>query len=526
MSYTPGLWLFNLSALILTVLITITWQRRNTSSGNAFLFLMFCALIWTLAFSLEIAAQSQELKVLFCKFQFIGITFLPIAWLYLILTYIGNTRPLWNWIVLSIIPATTTLIIWLIPRPNWFWSEPHLVYDIAPFLVMDYDYGFWFYFIHAPYSYLLLFAALYVLIRTIIKIHSIYRYQIIILGVALLLPVITDVFYVLGYSPIQYYNYTPAVFSISCLIIAWALFRYKFLDLLPMARNVVIENMEEGVIVLDLKDRIVDINPSACKITGIAASNIGQPITELSKEIIGSSLNNMINNNTSNIEIKIGSSIERVYDMRRSFIKDRLNQVQGSIVTIRDITEQHSLFKQIQGLAILDDLTGIFNRRYLFEIGQQEINRNKRRRGNIFSIIMMDIDNFKTINDTYGHAVGDQALITLTDRCKNCLRTYDIFGRLGGDEFAFILPDTTLEDAIIVARRVHDHIKQMYITTSQGKIPITASLGVISSQDIDYSDLTFERLLARADEVMFQGKKQGKNQVLSALQNSNFTMDR
>ncbi|MTI84106.1 MAG: diguanylate cyclase [Firmicutes bacterium] len=514
MIYVPEMLIFILSAAIMLLLIAVTWQRRHLSSGHAFLLLMLCALIWTVTFTLEIASHSLELKVFFVKIQFISITFLPLAWLYLILSHIGHVRSRIEWALLAVIPVITNIIVWFVPRPNWFWKYPKLVSGSTSLPLVDYDYGFWFYYVHVPYSYTLIFTALTILVRTFFKSHSIYRYQIIIMIIAILLPVITDILYVFGYSPISYFNYTTAVFSVSCFIIAWSLFRFKFLDLLPMARYVVIENMDDGVIVLDVKDRIVDANPSAMAVTGISPQDIGRQIREISLGSITSILEEISSGNRTQIEIRMEDTGDiRVFDLRLSIIKDRIGQVQGSVVTLRDYTERSKLFNKLREQAIYDSLTGIFNRRHLIEIGQKEMDRIKRHPEKSVSIIMIDIDKFKAINDMYGHATGDKLLTFFVEHCKNCIRPYDAFGRMGGDEFVIILPDTKLEDAIIIAKRINKSIEQMCVSTTQGEISITVSLGVVSSQDLDSLEHGLERLFYLADEQMYRSKKQGRNQV-------------
>jgi len=489
----------------------ITWHRRDFSSGRAFLFLMFCAFLWTVTFTLEIGAQSLQLKLLMVKFQFIAIAFLPLAWLYLIFSYIGYVRPWKDWFFLSVIPAITNMIIWFVPQPNWFWKEPRIMSGSASLTIMDYDYGFWFYYVHVPYSYILMFIALITLVRTLFKVHAIYRHQIIIMIIAVLLPTITDILYVFGYSPIRHFNFTTAVFSISCLIIAWALFRYSFLDLLPMARDVVIENMEDGVIVLDVKNRIVDVNPSAIMITGISLQDIGRPVSEIFPGLVDNRFGESCYKNKNQIEIKMRNTNEiRVFDLRLSLIRDHIGRVQGSVVTLRDYTERAKLFNQIREQAIYDDLTGIYNRRHFFELGQKGLNLIKKRPDNFISVMMLDIDKYKAINDRYGHAVGDQVLIAFAKQCKNSIRTNDIFGRLGGDEFAIILPDTAREDALIVAGRIKKSVEDMCIAaTRYDHISITVSLGIVTAQSLDASELQLEQLLSLADEAMYASKKQG-----------------
>lgn len=203
----------------------------------------------------------------------------------------------------------------------------------------------------------------------------------------------------------------------------------------------------------------------------------------------------------------------RVFDLRISFIKDRVGLVQGSVVTLRDYTERANLINRLREQATFDSLTGIFNRRHLIELGQKEFNRIKRYPENTISVIMMDMDNFKDINDMYGHATGDQILIAFVEQCKNSIRPYDIFGRLGGDEFAIILPDTTLEEAIFIANRINNSIEKMHVSTTQGNISITLSLGVVSSHVLDSYEHGLEQLFNLADEQMYRSKKQGRNQV-------------
>lgn len=514
MLYTSDMWIFLLSATIILLLIIITWHKRHFSSGRAFLILLLCAFVWPITFALEIAAQSLELKILMAKFEFIAITFLPLAWLYLILNFIGYVKSPKYWVLLSVIPLITNVIIWFVPRPNWFWGKPSIQFNYKQWPVLDYDYGIWFYYVHAPYSYLLIFAALVMMICIFFKIHSIYRYQILLLIVAVLIPVITDILYVAGYLP-SHYNYTTANFSISCIIITWALFRYKFLDLLPMARDVVFENMDDGVMVFDDKNRIIDINLAAINITGISKRDTGLHINDISSGSVSTALKKIVKMDKKQIEIKMGGTDNiHVYDLRLSFIKDQMGQVRGSVVTLRDCTERTNLLNKLREEAIRDSLTGIINRRQLIKLGQKELNRIRRHQENSLCVILIDLDKFKNINDKYGHATGDQALIAFTEQCKKCICPYDIFGRLGGEEFIVILPHTELEEAVVFAERIKTSIEEMRISTRvKDNISMTVSIGVVSSRALDSFDLGLERLFNMADELMYNSKRQGGNQV-------------
>jgi diguanylate cyclase (GGDEF)-like protein/PAS domain S-box-containing protein len=165
-------------------------------------------------------------------------------------------------------------------------------------------------------------------------------------------------------------------------------------------------------------------------------------------------------------------------------------------------------YKKAQTQAITDSLTGIYNRRGLFEIGEFEFLR-ARRINRPFSALMLDIDHFKRVNDRYGHATGDQALRQLAERCISSSRTVDLVGRYGGEEFVVLLPETPLESARIVAERLRQNVTREPIATDSGPLRITVSIGVAEAIDLD----TLNTLIERADSALYDAKEAGRNCV-------------
>ncbi|MFQ5596235.1 MAG: diguanylate cyclase, partial [Anaerolineae bacterium] len=171
--------------------------------------------------------------------------------------------------------------------------------------------------------------------------------------------------------------------------------------------------------------------------------------------------------------------------------------------------ENARLYARVQKLAITDSLTGLYNRRGLFEFGRREVER-ARRFGRPLAAIMFDLDHFKRVNDTYGHATGDQVLAGLAARCRQALREVDLLGRYGGEEFAVLLPEIELADAGQVAERLRQSTAQAPFATDQGLMEITISLGVAPLDD-ECADL--EALLQRADQALYAAKEAGRNKV-------------
>jgi diguanylate cyclase (GGDEF)-like protein len=172
--------------------------------------------------------------------------------------------------------------------------------------------------------------------------------------------------------------------------------------------------------------------------------------------------------------------------------------------------ENAKLYAEVKQFAITDELTGAYNRRGLFELGKREVER-ARRYNRSLSAIMVDADKFKSINDTFSHAVGDQVLKILAERFKECIREVDILGRYGGDEFVILLPETDLQNSIPVAERLRRSICDTGFDTTTGNITMSISVGVAElSADID----TFDQLVEKADQAMFNAKASGSNRVV------------
>lgn len=171
--------------------------------------------------------------------------------------------------------------------------------------------------------------------------------------------------------------------------------------------------------------------------------------------------------------------------------------------------------KQFRRLAETDALTGAANRRAFMQYLEMQ-SEAARRHGTPVSVVMIDLDHFKSINDTYGHATGDRVLIETVATVQNCLRDRDMTGRLGGEEFAVVLHNTDLEQASVSAERIRAAIEGMRMQSDDGRgFPVTGSLGV-SSVRVDQGLDTPDSLLQAADEALYHSKRNGRNQVTLA----------
>lgn len=168
------------------------------------------------------------------------------------------------------------------------------------------------------------------------------------------------------------------------------------------------------------------------------------------------------------------------------------------------------LYEEAQYLAITDPLTKIYNRRYFFEIAQREFNRATRY-GHQLSMLMLDIDHFKAVNDTYGHQIGDIALQKVANSCRESIRDIDILARYGGEEFIILLPNTEQQGALHVAHRIRDKISNIPTNAGKYSIPITVSIGVAT---LTKEITTLDILIGQADAMLYKAKEAGRNRVM------------
>jgi len=222
------------------------------------------------------------------------------------------------------------------------------------------------------------------------------------------------------------------------------------------------------------------------------------------------------------LPIKITTSFSSDFDLMQQsctvFPIRKDNEIQYACICINDVTEMVSYEKKLLSLATKDPLTGLYNRRLLYESLDKELKRCARFNSPL-SIIMFDIDYFKKINDTYGHLAGDYVLKSTGSIILQNIRGMDFCVRYGGEEFCCVLPETDIKGAYILAQRIRKSLEKKEFTFNDNKIHVTISAGLAS---IDFNELKKEnfifykeKLLKEADEALFEAKDRGRNTVFS-----------
>jgi PAS domain S-box-containing protein len=339
--FTSNMFPLVAAAVISGALAWYTWRNRRTTGATPFSLMMFILFEWGLTYILYLAATDFATKVFWLDVTFIGVVSLPVAWMTFAFEYTGrkawiNARRL---AMLSILPLTTLIIIFTNNSHHLFRTSEKMASE-GGFLLLDTLNGSWFW-VHAAYTYTLIMIGLFLIVRALLRWPAQYRGQMIWILLSTLTPLIANGITVFKLLPIII-DLTPFAFTVTGMGLAYALFRHRLLDIAPLARDLVIEGMKDGMIVLDSTRRIVDINIAAQNILGLSGEKqpIGKPMAEvLNKwpELIERY------RDVADAEdvIALGEGESRQwFELHLTTLRDENKLVTGQVVTLHDITRR------------------------------------------------------------------------------------------------------------------------------------------------------------------------------------------
>jgi Amt family ammonium transporter len=355
------------------------------------------------------------------------------------------------------------------------------------------------------YSYIVIIAAMAVLLHFVLSQRRLYRKQPAALLVGFAVPCLWNVVYLLKPGLLPAFDYTPATFAIGELIAAYSLFRLQVFDLVNVARATILENMVDGLLVLDRSDRVIDLNESARSIIGRPVEQIiGLPVgqTWIDWDQVDEPLTS---GEGAALLTLMPHGERRDYEVTLTDLAGRPD-VRGRMLVLHDVTERSVLEENLRRQALTDGLTGLANRTLFMAKLGDAIHSSRRHPNKLFAVMVLDLDRFKFINDTIGHPAGDAVLETVATRLRRCVREPDTVARLGGDEFLVLLSDISdMRDVVMVSERIQDEMRAPMYARQQQMI-VTASVGVVL-WDATYRDA--EDLLHAADAAMYQAKGAG-----------------
>jgi diguanylate cyclase (GGDEF)-like protein/PAS domain S-box-containing protein len=520
-----------LSALITLISSIIAW-RQIAPGSFALRFLLLAMAIWSGCYATRWLDIPVEAKIFYFKIMFIGVATIPTLFLVFALGFTRNEAWLTprRLILIFIQPAFSLLL-------QWTNSYHHLIYRSLTVIeqngstVMEITRGPW-YLVNVVYSYAVIGTGIFLLSQGALRSGPLYRHQYRLILLASALPWAGNIFKELNFRSYSNLDIAPLIFGVSGFIFCFAVLRTRFMDLIPVARSYLIENMSDGILVLDAQNRIVDINPAMgnflhgkpSSYMGKNAFDVFQPWMEKPDLFLDGA--------ETRLELKIPNDPSRYLDLRVTPLYDRGQLLNGRLMVFRDITERKQVEKRLRlandklqsqlieiGLlqsklreqAIRDSLTNLFNRRYLEETLDRELSRAAREKYPV-CVIMIDLDHFKRINDTYGHEAGDLVLKAIASILAEQSRRGDFACRYGGEEFVITMPNITMDTAYERAEFLRQSLNLLSVPYEYYNLSVTISIGIACYPE---NGQTRETILRAADRALYAAKEAGRDHILS-----------
>ncbi|MDT8861580.1 diguanylate cyclase [Alkalihalobacillus sp. MEB130] len=480
---------------------------KYAPGGFYFILATFMIAIFTFSYTLEMTSTTIEQVKFWLRIEYIALPFLPVFILCMCMEYVGYKMKRWMYGLLYGIPILTLTTHYTNDFHSLYYTAMELSKD-GPFPVIVLEGGPFFH-IHSIFLYVCIILSVGILLMQLRKVTSRFRLQLLMMITGLIIPVIGSVFYLTGLSPYGL-DLGPLSMSISLLFHAAALVSFQMFNVAPIARDSVFESLTEGVIVLNLNHVIVDYNNAVLSV-----------IPEVRSRAVGKSIFDLVNNDhltdiirqkqESDYNLLIHGKVKH-FHIRFSPVQSKKGDYIGTIMTLVDVTERVQMQEELQKLANIDGLTQVFNRRFFLQASETSVSLLSEEE--VISLIMFDIDHFKKVNDTYGHAAGDTVLTFVVNITKEFIRPTDIFGRYGGEEFVVCLPKTSEKEAMVIAQAIRLKIEESFIFANENKINVTSSFGVSSKKKTKIEGTKMiNELLLEADEALYQSKKNGRNCV-------------
>ena len=319
----------------------IRWRHSDKPGALPLVILQFAAAIWSVCSALELASVEEPAKLLWIRLQYVGIVFIPASWLVFVLHYTDSPR--WQWRrylpLLGVMPVLMHLVLWTdLLHGLMYRGSSMSTWQGVQVLTMEYGPWFW---IHVTYSYLLLLAGTFLLLPAVWRSPHLYRSQFVSVLFGAVSPWLANALYIFRISPFPHLDLTPFGFIFMGVAVAWGLFRFRLLDVVPVARHAVVERLNDGVLVLGPHGLIVDANPAAQQLFERSADSlVGQPVEQALAHLpeLASLLADRENSHTE-VVIDQGET-RRICDMHLLPLPGRRESLSGHILVLHDITRR------------------------------------------------------------------------------------------------------------------------------------------------------------------------------------------
>lgn len=340
-------------SLLLPVIVSVflaanALRPRYAPRGKVFGILMIAVALWSAAYGLELASTTYKAMIFWLRVEYLAIPYISALMLLVVLQFIGinNSFNQKQTMLLFVIPVITMILSLTFTQHTLYYKEVSFD-DSGSFPLLKLTKGIWYY-VHVFYAYILLLYAVILMAKKLYFQKSLFRNQLIFMLLAVLIPFLTFTIYFLGWMPVKNLDPTPFAFTLTGIAISVNIFRFRMLDLMPIAREHTFKSMGDGLVILDNKGRFVECNPKALKIFNRKTTPVGAlaaelwsdypKLTELLKDIETKTIEISTSQNGNNLIFLVSSSN----------ITDHKDKIVGKLIVMHDITQRHALQETIR----------------------------------------------------------------------------------------------------------------------------------------------------------------------------------
>ena len=487
------------SAVATTYFAAFLRSRSKADYVTVALFLCLALDIYMFGYAMELNVSALEQKLFWNHIQYIGIPFVSALWLTIAMFYTNNFQTYRIWKILFIF-AIPFLSFMLRMTNNWhhlyFVSQSLQRVGSSVFLIKEK--GIWLY-VQGIHSLVLIIITLSIYIHVFIKRKLYDRGKSVFMIGAAGSAALGLVLNILSKIPI---DFLTILLPIAVLFIITSIMKNDLWEAKALARNMVFEKSDEGMILLNNENRIIDFNAAAKTIM----ENRG---IQIRKDCIDNvftgvdSLSDLFDCTRERIWMVHTENGFRHYCLSIMKLLHKRGTVNGRLITIRDITQMQLLHNQLKMQATTDELSGLLNRRAFTDLCESRL-KDRRLQDRNFYLLMIDIDDFKSINDTYGHIVGDRVIEELGNLFRQSFRNTDLIARLGGEEFTVFMQATSERAAYNKAEQFRECVSQSLILVGDDNFHIAISIGLVGTR-AKTTDIV--NLMNKADKALYASQK-------------------
>lgn len=493
-----NIYIFLIFIATVSSIILMIYAVAHHSSDRAFflIFLSICTFLFTFGYLLEITSPTLEAAFIGIRIQKMGTPFIVLLNYLFVRDVYGDKR--FNIPILFLLfalPLFNLITFQAFPLIRLHYTD--IEYFSNGFIANCQGYPGTMSHIANGYNFIVVIFNLRRIIKHMRGVSKLKKQQSVSLLASILIPLFTYIYHILSYNQLRL-DINPFAVSVSLALLLYSVRIQNLLNVVPLARAQVIESMADAFIVCDKDFTFLDANQAA-----------KQLFPELSTLSPGETMKEVKYFKTeSEICLQVDEEM-RFYQISKTPILQS-NKNGGICIVLHDITKKENQLKKLYDKANFDPLMHIYNRATFFDLADFTLS-SEIAKEQPHALLMIDLDQFKVINDTYGHPCGDVVLETIAGKVKSHFRRSDMVGRYGGEEIVVLLQDISVSYMVTVVEKLRTIIENTRIPCRENELNVTVSIGMAHSPAGKSHSL--QEMLTQADLAMYEAKKSGGNRV-------------